>query len=1498
MFRPLTPEASRRRRAVILMVVLVLLTLFAIVGLAFVLYANMEAESSRVYREAISMQDNRIDVDAHTLANYSIGQLLFDVPDPVATAANPTPTGAWSAIRGHSLGRDIYGWNSDYISNQAANTPSIFAFNGVGRMHTTVCNPWNVDDHALLSYIPYPADGFVRDPERLGTRANLAGALPPYTGGWNSSYTYPDGNHAFLGAFDADGNVLARSFVRPYLVPSSPITKQPYLPLDPTSPNYWSWFADQNPNNAAETVPAGLRYYSLRPRNKDMALGFPPPGPGGDLRNLPINDLNPAVPALNDSVWVDLDYPVQLAPDGLTMYKPLFAFFVADLEGRVNVNTAGNVRSTTSTHLSGQGWGNWEVNPAWLGGTAGEWPQLLVGSASPNTPQGRYGSDKQPNNAGSLTPGGQLPRQYGQVDYDSSDDSGAGNVGGVATQKVVLPGQAGAPAFMAQSSFPFYPSGYNNGFAAERTNHPGIYDSQYPGGNDRRFNANQHLLELYNGNASSTSALGTDIGQLMPQTLNPRVNPNAFRIRNMVTPDSVALEIPGLTPWVFDRTATGTAYGYGGALGNNAHQPPNGPATPFPTPTLANRAAALPGSPKPQTEFTVDWRSADAVLGKVDLNRFLSPYPHLGQGTTAATYNSAPLIQPYDRFDAAVANSAAIQNQFKQAQQDRQNLADDIYRRLLRVTSVPTPAVPATPTAAELAPRRWLAQLAANIVDFIDEDEISTPFNFYNATDGLPAANVGDLNLNPNTNTADPELPKYWVFGTELPKVLINEVLAEYTTPLDGTGKPSIGKGNQFPVRVFAELFNPMPNAAQLGGAYPNTVQQQDNPTNPIPLYIQPSGPNAGYSPYNVVLADNFVKAGAQAAGLLPSPSPVPYDNDNVLGTPNTIRGTPVDTDFGNPAAIQTIDGKPATASIGPQQFFLVAPTGGADANNTFSTAPAMGVKGPGVVPAGTSVLTSANMAYNVQYATTATWQVGGAAATDPTITDGPNYDGTTFNSQITVGTTSGITVLLRRLANPHLPPDNRPLIGGVLNPAYNPYVTIDYMRNVMPQEANNTYNTKAPEYSIAKSQPYASSPRSPYLTQATANPVPTTVDTFGSYNSAASYNWLVHLDRQLINPMELLNVSGYHPHELTTRFMTPNAGGGAVVPYNHRVNWYNESNRLFRIFEFLTTRDRAAGVSALGGRQPGKVNINSIWNKEVFEALADPQTGNGFTQAQVDTIFALMMGFRSPGYSKGQGVTGQDRPFLGMGTGVMPNTDPIGGVFDDGSAKPNNTGIEDTFLRSDGKGNRLFDVQGAAHPYQLTELMTKIYGNVTTRSNTFAVWVTVGFFRVPTPVQHVDGQATGPVKLAEEIGAVTGTNIRHRIFAVIDRSRLTLDSNPLTTVTTAIPAASLNQPFTVAVAAASGTTTFYPQPWSIQTGSVLAIDVGTPSEETVVAQQVTGTSVTATFTKVHAANATVNIPGNPGPVTPGGWNISAPGFSGPTPGFPEGIVLTYTVMQ
>ena len=363
MFRPLRLPANPRRRAMILIIVLTMLTLFAIVALAFVLYASAEAESARIYRESNMYIDFRPDVAPGSAANYVLGQLLFSPPEP-----------SFSVLRGHDLGRDIYGWNSD------APGSNIYPFNGIGRAHTDATSATNIygyDDHAMINYVPFVdnattnhlRDGFVRDPERglvlqpgqtAGRlRTSLSDPLGPYVGGWNSSYTYPDGNHLFLAAVNGSGQVLVPSFVRPWMVPGG------NLSLDPNDPNYGSWFADPN------GMPAGfLDYFTLRPRNINMGPNFPKPGldpvtgayrPGGDVKNL-VGFGNPNV---NDAIWMDLGYPVQTTSDG-TKFVPLFAITVVDRDGCLNLNAHGNIRGAGNTHASNQGWGRWEVNPSLL----------------------------------------------------------------------------------------------------------------------------------------------------------------------------------------------------------------------------------------------------------------------------------------------------------------------------------------------------------------------------------------------------------------------------------------------------------------------------------------------------------------------------------------------------------------------------------------------------------------------------------------------------------------------------------------------------------------------------------------------------------------------------------------------------------------------------------------------------------------------------------------------------------------------------------------------------------------------------------------------------------------------------------------------------------------------------------------------------------------------------------------------------------------------------
>jgi hypothetical protein len=221
------------------------------------------------------------------------------------------------------------------------------------------------------------------------------------------------------------------------------------------------------------------------------------------------------------------------------------------------------------------------------------------------------------------------------------------------------------------------------------------------------------------------------------------------------------------------------------------------------------------------------------------------------------------------------------------------------------------------------------------------------------------------------------------------------------------------------------------------------------------------------------------------------------------------------------------------------------------------------------------------------------------------------------------------------------------------------------------------------------------------------------------------------------------------------------------------------------------------------------------------------------------------------------------DRPFLSLAVGHSPKpsdgTYPVGGdpLF------PKGSGINDTLLRAalpDGGANapRLFEVP-SEHPYLRFELLAKLYNNVTTRSNVFAIWVTVAFFEV------VD-DTSRPVKLGPEIDRADGRHRRHRMFAVVDRTNLKLFTMPSRTEVRLPPGGS-SVLASVTPESMSGTTDTG-RPWSIRAGSLLTVDSGN-NQETVRVLAITPTSFTAVFTRSHALGFRIAGRGNPGPRSP-----------------------------
>jgi hypothetical protein len=1519
---------TQPRRGVVLLVVIVMLALFAAVGITFVFYAEASSAASQSARQALIEQTP--DVDPEMAASMFLEQLLFGAPDD--------DRGIYSALRGHDLMRNMWGMN--YTGFNATNGlvlgNNTVPFNGAGRLHYDVqvgqngANPVYLDPagpagttpflgstlkdnffYINYTYFPpyYTTDtfNFIRDPGRYGARYDPKGVNSPrtltvgaYVEEFNPPYTYPDLNCMALGAIDKNGNLLMPSFHRPWLFGSAGPSNNPIN--NPT--NY----------NKLWTTDVG-KYLILRPRPWDQrdksetdptkqVIRFPyPEDDFGDVRNLPGS-------GPNDSYWLNINAPVFRLPDG-RKYTMLVAPLIIDLDGKVNLNVHGNIKAPNNMHASNVGVGPWEVainqvlnkdqvlNANGIVQTpATEWQKLFLGlnGTAANTFQvvGRYGPLQVPTNDLSNTePSGKNDHYYAMTDVDAAANSTlkdtipqrpmlAGMIDGN-LPKAQFPGQQ----IPVNNLFPyFHPLRYQDGSTTdERKNHPAVYNALRPiapnsattsqhQGYNRNFRVS-NMEKLYRYDGTGSDAMTSELLRLCPTNMSDPA------VRRLVTLLSANLHRAGAMPW--DWPSTTPANGYGTTTPNPPFPQGLASALPYPNPNPAVNTTPPTSSLKGPSEFGTDWRSAIAALTKIDLRRTLRQYPLYGDPKNPSGIQTPDTN--YVRFDDGSAGGT-VYNAFLAAQGDRQQLAYDLYRRLLVVTGVPPVQNPLIPSNNELATRRWLAQLAVNIVDFIDEDEISTPFNFYTvADDQLPANKIGemmDTQIVAGGVTIQAEVPKYWVFGTEMPRLVLNEVLAERQN-----GATAL---NTITVELFNPLNGPTPTNA-------NPVQAQDSfnvqmyMNQPKKTWLNPNF-NNGYAPYKIVVTDNL--------------DPTMVNNDNVTGKPDYRFSPPLsptskpwyaetkDVDFSTQG--KYIDGTnqagqpsfttippPITPYVPPQGYFLLKSNVLQDNHNVIKA-----VAQGGTVPNNTPLIKTANLQYNSP-----------------------------------VPLEPRVWVFLRRLANPYLPPDNNLLVGGAINPRFNPYITIDYIKYVPNHD--NVAEAATQYGSWAKRQPFAGltvlNPTNGKLDTTNSQvleslPVGTalTGHTFGQPNNAfpstnlvpasGHYHWLVHLDRQPLSPVELLVVSKYQPHELTQNFIT-GADNLAANRNNHTAipQWFNPNNRIYRLFEYLECKAPTGWTPNLGGRMMGQININTMWDLETFLALCDPKLqasvanpwGNDnpayFTASDIATLNAAgqlqsgvwkqLLSTRSPGLVNSAnpaigsvGINGAtDHPFWSLATGPLvsgPQIPAAGTNPAYNNPFPNglvNARLSDTlFLRTNTLPSQgPFDVATSLgpdqqHPYLQNQLLSKIFNNVTTRSNTFAVWLTVGFFEV------ID-DGTRPVKLGAELNRDKNRHIRHRMFAIIDRTQLqrvvSTDIGATAITQTQVPGS-----LTIKPTAMSGTTATGNQ-WNIVPGMVLTIDGGTASAEQVIVTSVMGTppnQFTANFTKPHLANATITASGNPGP--------------------------------
>jgi hypothetical protein len=446
-------QSRTKRRGIVLILVLGMLALMAVIGVTFATYSGQQKISARNYLGSV------LQPQADELLDFALSQLIGDTSD------------VRSAIRGHSLARDMYGNDAFYngymttnpqtgqpfaITNVVAvtgsnlfdittniqnNDPNLYGINftrwimrvsyngnvptygnkpvdstleilidnttsGQNRIFrvspidtplsaTPVDNPGAGNSFNVLTALYNPTLGSTSNlamnvatggapapsiPASLGsfsfsldgrylrafngtgmgaTFINVNGVatavnpaygnfryngpiynnlLTPQTVAMDEDYDACDLENWYLALQSADGQVMIPSFHRPAAVRYDP------QGLGGAVVNDWQRVnQDPNPATGGTGNWATSAARILRPVAADGndAATFPDLIP--DSLTGKINyDVDNDGDGLTDSVWVDLGYPARRDSKG-QLYKPLFAFMVIGLNGRIPLNTAGNL---------------------------------------------------------------------------------------------------------------------------------------------------------------------------------------------------------------------------------------------------------------------------------------------------------------------------------------------------------------------------------------------------------------------------------------------------------------------------------------------------------------------------------------------------------------------------------------------------------------------------------------------------------------------------------------------------------------------------------------------------------------------------------------------------------------------------------------------------------------------------------------------------------------------------------------------------------------------------------------------------------------------------------------------------------------------------------------------------------------------------------------------------------------------------------------------------
>src|SRR5271157_621991 len=165
-------QNQRERRGIVLVLVLGMLALMALIGITFATFSGQSRVSARSFMQSMNQPQR------DELMDYALEQLIGDTTD------------IRSAIRGHSLARDMYGNDANFNGHLASrpdgaltapNTDPFFYITSVAPV-TGFPTLFDLTTNIAVGDSAFYGYNFTRWTLRVSYTGTLATNTPPYTG--------------------------------------------------------------------------------------------------------------------------------------------------------------------------------------------------------------------------------------------------------------------------------------------------------------------------------------------------------------------------------------------------------------------------------------------------------------------------------------------------------------------------------------------------------------------------------------------------------------------------------------------------------------------------------------------------------------------------------------------------------------------------------------------------------------------------------------------------------------------------------------------------------------------------------------------------------------------------------------------------------------------------------------------------------------------------------------------------------------------------------------------------------------------------------------------------------------------------------------------------------------------------------------------------------------------------------------------------------------------